>query len=56
MLSKIPHTVVFLVIILFIKTGCSPSTDTENTAHDPQIMEIHLQYGFLDELNTFDGT
>ena len=25
-------------------------------SHDEQFIEIHLQYGFVDELNTFEGT
>ena len=56
MLRVTPGSVGWIAIILVITTGCSSLTDIENTAHDPQVVEVHLQYSFLDELNTFEGT
>jgi hypothetical protein len=44
------------VATLFTEAGCLLSTDTETIVHDPQFVEVYLQYGFLDELNTFTGT
>ncbi len=42
-------------IFFFLLTGCTTTTDVEQS-HDEQFVEIHLQYGFVDELNTFEGT
>ena len=56
MLNNIERFVICFVILFFIKTGCTPSTETEKIAHDEQFVEIHLQYSFVDELNTFEGT
>lgn len=42
-------------IFFFLLSGCSTTTDVEKT-HDEQSVKIHLQYGFVDELNTFEGT
>jgi hypothetical protein len=43
-------------IFFFVRFGCSPSTETETNTHDEQFIQIHLQYGFVDDLNTFTGT
>ena len=56
MFHKTNRIVICFVIPFFVKIGCSPSTDIEKTAHDEQFLEIHLQYSFVDELNTFEGT
>ena len=43
------------VIFFFLLSGCGTSTDVEKI-HDEQLVKIHLQFGFVDELNTFEGT
>jgi hypothetical protein len=43
-------------LALLLGAGCLLSTDSETIVHDPQFVEIYLQHGFLDELNTFGGT
>ena len=55
MIHKIQIPIICLAIILTM-VGCSSTTDTEKTAHDEQFVEVQLQYGFVDELNTFEGT
>jgi hypothetical protein len=50
------HTVPWLAVLTVAVSGCSSSSGPEDVAHDPQTVEIHLQYGFLNELNTFEGT
>ena len=47
---KICFPIFFLLLF-----GCSTTTDVEKI-HDEQFVEIHLQYGFVDELHTFEGT
>jgi len=44
-----------IVIFFFLLSGCGTSTDVEKI-HDEQLVKIHLQFGFVDELNTFEGT
>ena len=43
------------VIFLFLLSECGTPTDVEKI-HDEQLVKIHLQFGFVDELNTFEGT
>lgn len=54
MIRKVQIFIICLTITLII-AGCSSPTDAKKTAHDEQFVEIQLQYGFTDELNTFDG-
>ena len=48
--------ITWLAALTVTASGCSSSSGPEGVAHDPQTVEIHLQYGFLNELNTFEGT
>ena len=50
------HCALWCTAVFWGGTGCSPGTDTETVDHTPQFVEVYLQYGFLDELNTFRGT
>ena len=42
-------------IFFFLLSGCGTPTDVEKI-HDEQLVKIHLQFGFVDDLNTFEGT
>jgi len=48
--------IVWVVMMMLAAGGCNPPTETETPEHNPQLVQIHLQTGFLDELNTFEGT
>ena len=55
MFLKTMRFAIYFVIFFFMMIGCSTTTDTEKS-HDEQFVEVHLQYGFVDEVNTFEGT
>jgi hypothetical protein len=45
------------IIHLFMLDACSKLSNPANPQHaDPQFVQVHFQYGFKNELNTFDGT
>lgn len=47
--------IICVTIFFFLLSGCTTITDI-GQSHEEQFVEIHLQYGFVDELNTFEGT
>lgn len=49
------YPVTWLAALTVSASGCSSLNGPEGAAHDPQTVEIHLQYGFINELNTFEG-
>jgi len=51
MFQKTKKSVICFVIIFFLLSGCTSSTDSV----DKQFVEVHLQFGFVNELNTFEG-
>jgi hypothetical protein len=55
MCLRTTYTVLCCAAASLAGTGCSPSVDTETVAHEPQFVEVQLQYGFQDEVDTFRG-
>jgi len=51
MFQKTKKLVICFMIFFFIIIGCTSTTDSV----DEQFVEVHLQFGFVNELNTFEG-
>jgi hypothetical protein len=56
MFRLILHCALWCTVVFCAGAGCSSATEIDTAEHIPQFVEIQLQYGFVDELNTFQGT